>query len=427
MSEYARGQMIAAPASAGVETMETMETMETRPVVVVSSPKAGHSARGTAALAALQAAGVTLAETLQVADLDRYLPLGSAWRERGYAAAVAAGGDGTIGAVATQLAGSGLSLGILPLGTSNDTARSLGVPLDLAGAAAAIARGVALPVDMGQVIPATTAPFGLSSAGSNHEADYRAHIAVLAPRGAYFLHALTLGLNVAFARLATDIARRQRWGRFTYAASALEALAQFEPVQVTLRLAGVKHWSPHSQAPDAAGNLELCTKVIQLAAVNLPVFGGEMGLRLPQVELHDRLLDFILIEAPEPHSLREHVELWLEAARGLGRRRRVGAAGADSTGHADLPAGIGNLTLPGVHRYQARAAVIEAPEPVDITLDGEIRSRTPAHIQVAPEPVHILLPSEAATAASVKPRQARAERTGKTGKTGKAGKAGEQT
>src|SRR5262249_32516896 len=165
MSEYTRGQMTAAPASAGVETMQT------RPVVVVSSLKAGRSAKRAAAFAALQAAGVTLAESLQVGELDRYLPLGSAWRERGYAAAVAAGGDGTGGPVATQLAGSGLPLGILPLGTSNDTARSLGVPLDLARAAAAIARGAALPVDMGQVIPAATAPFALSSGAPVHEAD----------------------------------------------------------------------------------------------------------------------------------------------------------------------------------------------------------------------------------------------------------------
>src|SRR5262249_44608801 len=162
-------------------------------------------------------------------------------------------------------------------------------------------------------------------------------------------------------------------------------------------------------------NLELSAEVIQLAAVNLPVFGGELGLRLPRVDSHDRLLDFMLIEVPEPHSVREHVELWLEAARSLGRKRRAGDAMDTDMGPADLPAGIGYLTLPGVHRYQARAAVIETPEPVDVTLDGELRSRTPAHIQVAPEPVHILLPPEAATAASAKPRRVQAEGLGEAG------------
>jgi len=368
--------------------------------------------------AALLATGVILAEELQVSDLDRNLRLGNAWRERGYAAAVAAGGDGTIGAVATQLAGSGLPLGILPLGTSNDTARSLGIPLALDQAAEAIARGVALPVDMGQVVPAATEPFALSRDGRHREPDFIAHIAVLAPRGAYFLHALTLGLNAAFARLATDMARRQRWGRFTYAASALEALSQFEPVEVMLKLSGVRRWSHHSQAPNANGDVELCAEVIQLAAVNLPVFGGELELRLPRVEPHDRLLDFMLFEVPAPHSLREHLEMWLEAARSLGRKRRANdeTDAAPGTGHADLPAGIGNLTLPGVHRYQARAALIVTREPVDVTLDGEIRSRTPAHIQVAPEPMQILLlPPDTARTTSAQQRQARAARAEKVG------------
>jgi hypothetical protein len=53
-------------------------------------------------------------------------------------------------------------------------------------------------------------------------------------QGKVFLHALTLGLNVAFARLATDVAQRQRWGRLTYAAAAIAALTQFEPVPITI-------------------------------------------------------------------------------------------------------------------------------------------------------------------------------------------------
>src|SRR5262249_37759715 len=124
--------------------------MVARPVVLVSSPRVERGSKGATAREALEAAGLILAEELPVSDFDRHLPMGSAWRERGYAAAVAAGGDGTIGAVATQVAGSGLPLGILPLGTSNDTARSLGIPLDLGKAAAVIARGVWTPIDAGQ-------------------------------------------------------------------------------------------------------------------------------------------------------------------------------------------------------------------------------------------------------------------------------------
>ena len=51
------------------------------------------------------------------------------------------GGDGTISAAAAAAARSGKTLGILPLGTMNLFARSLGMPLGHAGAAEAIAGG----------------------------------------------------------------------------------------------------------------------------------------------------------------------------------------------------------------------------------------------------------------------------------------------
>jgi diacylglycerol kinase family enzyme len=66
-------------------------------------------------------------------------------------AVVAAGGDGTVSAVAGALAGTGTPLGIVPTGTFNHFARDLGVPLDLGAAARAIAAGAVRQVDVGEV------------------------------------------------------------------------------------------------------------------------------------------------------------------------------------------------------------------------------------------------------------------------------------
>jgi diacylglycerol kinase family enzyme len=64
---------------------------------------------------------------------------------------VAGGGDGTVSAVAGALAGSGIALGVLPLGTLNHFARDVGVSLDIAQAVRDIAAGRTREVDVGEV------------------------------------------------------------------------------------------------------------------------------------------------------------------------------------------------------------------------------------------------------------------------------------
>jgi diacylglycerol kinase family enzyme len=64
---------------------------------------------------------------------------------------VAGGGDGTVNAVASAVAGTGIALGILPLGTLNHFAKDLNIPLDLQEAARTIVRGKHIHVDVGEV------------------------------------------------------------------------------------------------------------------------------------------------------------------------------------------------------------------------------------------------------------------------------------
>jgi diacylglycerol kinase family enzyme len=71
--------------------------------------------------------------------------------ERGCRVAVAAGGDGTVNAVAAAILGRDVPLGVLPMGTLNHFAKDLGLPLDLAEAVRVAAQGAVRRVDVGQV------------------------------------------------------------------------------------------------------------------------------------------------------------------------------------------------------------------------------------------------------------------------------------
>jgi diacylglycerol kinase (ATP) len=62
---------------------------------------------------------------------------------------VVAGGDGTVGPVAEVLAGGDRALGILGLGSWNNIARGIGIPLELEPALDAIRRGHTVQVDAG--------------------------------------------------------------------------------------------------------------------------------------------------------------------------------------------------------------------------------------------------------------------------------------
>src|SRR2546423_3824077 len=64
---------------------------------------------------------------------------------------VAAGGDGTISAVAAALIGSPVALGVLPLGTLNHFAKDLGISPDLPAAVQVIADGHVQNLDVGSV------------------------------------------------------------------------------------------------------------------------------------------------------------------------------------------------------------------------------------------------------------------------------------
>ena len=71
--------------------------------------------------------------------------------QHGCALIVAGGGDGTVNAVASVLAGTDIVLGVLPLGTLNHFAKDLLLPLELEGAVDNLFTGQTIQVDVGEV------------------------------------------------------------------------------------------------------------------------------------------------------------------------------------------------------------------------------------------------------------------------------------
>jgi len=64
---------------------------------------------------------------------------------------VAGGGDGTVNAVANELMGTSIALGVLPLGTLNHFSKDMQIPQNLEDAARTLITGRAVPVDVGEV------------------------------------------------------------------------------------------------------------------------------------------------------------------------------------------------------------------------------------------------------------------------------------
>jgi diacylglycerol kinase (ATP) len=114
-----------------------------------------HSRKGERlffqALDELAERGVNITASYPVRHPDR-LPtiIKEAIRRQG-SLVIVGGGDGTISSIVDYFAYQDVVLGILPLGTGNSFARTLGIPLTLAGAVDVIAGGKVADVDLGKI------------------------------------------------------------------------------------------------------------------------------------------------------------------------------------------------------------------------------------------------------------------------------------
>ncbi len=136
-----------------------------RAAMLVHKAGQGNTSRGAWGRSSLQADSTEglsfLAAAAERAGLDARVEaipppgaLPAVYREaqaQGFDTVVAVGGDGTVRALAQELIGSPLRLGILPMGTDNNFARALGLPMDLDAALRVVAEGQGRQVDVGRI------------------------------------------------------------------------------------------------------------------------------------------------------------------------------------------------------------------------------------------------------------------------------------
>lgn len=127
---------------------------------------------------------------------------------------IAAGGDGTFNEVANGIAGTDISMAILPLGTSNVLAKELGIPENVEGALKVAVNNTASPVSLGKIeITLDSVPYSryfilMAGIGFDGEAVFRVNEMVkkISGKGSYILSGMKtiLGYNPPQLTLTID-------------------------------------------------------------------------------------------------------------------------------------------------------------------------------------------------------------------------------
>jgi len=163
-------------------------------------------------------------------------------------AIVIAGGDGTISRAIAAAVEYGVPIGIVPLGTFNELARTLAIPSDVSQACALVAAGHTRTIDVARV------------------------------NGAYFVNEASVGISSRIARRQRS-ADKQRYGTLAVAMSLLGVFAVWRPFWVELRYDGKTER----------------LRAVQLTVANSHRFGGVVNVDGAAID--DGWLDLYCIES----------------------------------------------------------------------------------------------------------------------------------
>jgi diacylglycerol kinase (ATP) len=213
------------------------------------------------ALDRLQELGLTLGPTYAVRDPVRLPETVRDVLDDGsdYGLLILGGGDGSVSSVVDFLTHRDVGLGLLPLGTANDFARTLGIPSDIEAACQTIVYGKVVDVDLG-------------IAGDN-----------------YYVNAASVGLGVEAARALSPWMKKSV-GALAYPVAAIKAFLNHEPFSARLTFPGGDYDPVEYE------------RLLQVAVGNGRFYGGGMVVA-PESGLDDRRLDIYAIELGRPRTL----------------------------------------------------------------------------------------------------------------------------
>lgn len=210
----------------------------------------------------LREMGVPLADTFPVTDGARLPETVHAAVQDGCDLIVLGGGDGTVSAAVDELVGHRVVLGVLPLGTANDFARTLQIPSDLEQACRTIAEGKVVDVDLGLV------------------------------EDNYFVNVASAGLAVGVTE-ALSPRLKSRIGPLAYPVATLRAYRRHEPFTAMLEF------------PDGDHEPLKLEGLLQIAVGNGRHYGGG-NVVAPDAGIDDHALDVYAIQRGR---LRDHVRI----------------------------------------------------------------------------------------------------------------------
>jgi YegS/Rv2252/BmrU family lipid kinase len=156
VSELTRTQHLGETPSAEDSRPETssleQEIKRSRHAVLVVNTRSRYGAHAySKAKRLLAEAGFALDASYPVRKAERLTEIVREEIAKGRKFIIVGGGDGTISSVVDHFAYTSVVFGVLPLGTANSFARTLGVPLDLPGAIDVLVNGKVANIDLGKI------------------------------------------------------------------------------------------------------------------------------------------------------------------------------------------------------------------------------------------------------------------------------------